>query len=60
MFIINFRGKKGSLVLSKAGWASHHVSTGEGLEWISFDLGSTPRSYTLGTLGMPGYLTLAF
>jgi hypothetical protein len=47
--------KIGTLVLSKAGWTSHHISTGEGLQPISFDIGSTPRSYTLGTLGMPGY-----
>jgi NADPH-dependent curcumin reductase CurA len=45
----------GSLLLSKAGWTSHFISsTGNDLEWIQFDLGSTPKSYLLGTLGMPG------
>jgi len=44
----------GTLVLSKAGWISHYISTGENLSPISFDIGSTPLSYTLGTLGMPG------
>lgn len=44
----------GTLVLASAGWQSHYISTGEGLEPISFDIGSTSRSYTLGTLGMPG------
>jgi NADPH-dependent curcumin reductase CurA len=45
----------GTLVLSKVGWVSHYVSTGENLSPISFDIGSTPLSYTLGTLGMPGF-----
>lgn len=44
----------GTLVLSKAGWVSHYISTGEGLTPISFDIGSTPLSHTLGALGMPG------
>lgn len=44
----------GSLLLSKAGWQSHFISKGDNLEWIRFDLGGTPKSYTLGTLGMPG------
>lgn len=44
----------GTLVLSQAGWQSHYISTGEGLTPISFDIGSTPKSYTLGTLGMTG------
>ena len=45
---------KGTLVLSKAGWQSHYISKGDGLEPIRFDLGKTPISYTLGALGMPG------
>jgi hypothetical protein len=45
----------GSLVLCKAGWTSHYISKGEDLTPISFDIGRTPISYTLGTLGMPGY-----
>lgn len=44
----------GSLVLCKAGWKSHFISDGKDLEPISFDLGDTPKSYTLGALGMPG------
>ncbi len=42
--------------MSKAGWTSHYVSNGTNipLEPIRFDLGVTPLSYTLGTLGMPG------
>jgi len=44
----------GTLVLSKAGWKSHYVSDGEDLRPIRFDLGATPKSYTLGALGMPG------
>ena len=45
----------GTIVLSKAGWRSHYISpNGIGLEPISFDLGSTPLSHCLGTLGMPG------
>jgi NADPH-dependent curcumin reductase CurA len=37
-----------------AGWRSHYISDGKDLHPISFDLGSTPLSYCLGTLGMPG------
>lgn len=44
----------GTLVLCKAGWVSHYISNGEGLSPISFDIGSTPISHTLGALGMPG------
>lgn len=44
----------GTLVLSMAGWQSHYISNGDGLDPISFDIGSTPLSYTLGVLGMPG------
>jgi len=44
----------GTLVLSKAGWQSHYISKGDDTSPISFDLGSTPISYTLGILGMPG------
>ena len=44
----------GTLVLSKAGWTNHYISTGEDLSPISFDIGSTPISHTLGALGMPG------
>lgn len=44
----------GTLVLSKAGWQSHYVSKGEETNPISFDLGATRISLTLGTLGMPG------
>lgn len=44
----------GTLVLSKAGWQSRYISKGEGTEPISFDIGSSPKSYTLSTLGMPG------
>ena len=44
----------GTLVLSKSGWQSHYISKGEDTQSISFDLGSTRISYTLGTLGMPG------
>ncbi|CAF0705338.1 unnamed protein product [Brachionus calyciflorus] len=43
-----------TLVLTKAGWQSHFISNGEGLNPIRFDLGATPISYTLGALGMPG------
>jgi NADPH-dependent curcumin reductase CurA len=45
----------GTLVLAMAGWRSHFISNGEGLSPISFDIGTTPLSYTLGILGMPGY-----
>ncbi len=51
----------GTLVLSKAGWQSHYISNGDETSPLSFDLGSTPISYTLGILGMPGataYLSL--
>lgn len=44
----------GSIVLANAGWKSHWISKGDDLNWIQFDLGSTPRSYCLGALGMPG------
>ena len=44
-----------TLVLAKPGWVTHFVSTGEDLSPISFDIGCTPLSYTLGALGMPGY-----
>lgn len=44
----------GTVVLSKAGWRSHYISNGEGLEPVSFDLGSTSLSHCLGALGMPG------
>ena len=40
--------------MSKTGWRSHFISNGTDLEPISFDLGATPKSYTLGSLGMPG------
>lgn len=48
----------GTLLLTKAGWQSHYISDGKKYELspIRFDLGGTPISYTLGTLGMPGYL----
>ena len=38
----------GTLVLAKCGWRSHFISNGSDLEPISFDLGPTPKSYTLG------------
>jgi NADPH-dependent curcumin reductase CurA len=44
----------GTLVLSNAGWKSHYLSRGDNLRPIRFELGSTPKSYTLGVLGMPG------
>jgi len=44
----------GTLVLAKCGWRSHFISNGSDLEPISFDLGPTPKSYTLGAVGMPG------
>ena len=44
----------GTLVLAKSGWRSHFISNGSDLEPISFDLGPTPQSYTLGAVGMPG------
>ena len=44
----------GTLVLSYAGWRSHFISDGTNLEPISFDIGSSPKSYTLGALGAPG------
>jgi len=45
----------GTTVLAQAGWRSHFISkNGDDLEPISFDLGDTPLSYCLGTLGMPG------
>ncbi|CAF1082572.1 unnamed protein product [Brachionus calyciflorus] len=44
----------GTIVLSMSGWRSHFISNGNDLKPISFDLGSTPLSYCLGTLGMPG------
>ena len=50
----------GTLVLCKAGWVSHYISNGEGLSPISFDIGSTSISHTLGALGMPGYLIKTF
>ena len=43
-----------TLVLSKAGWTSHYISNGQDLSPISFDIGSTSLSHTLGALGMPG------
>ena len=44
------------LVLAKAGWQSHFIATGKeySITPIRFDIGKTPISYTLGTLGMPG------
>jgi prostaglandin reductase 1 len=44
----------GSSLLAKVGWQSHFISKGENLEKIRFDIGNTPKSYTLGVLGMPG------
>ena len=43
-------------MLSRAGWTSHYVSNGQDipLEPIRFEIGRTPKSYVLGTLGMPG------
>ena len=42
--------------MAKAGWQSHYVSNGKNipLNPVEFDIGSTPLSYTLGVLGMPG------
>jgi NADPH-dependent curcumin reductase CurA len=42
------------LVLCNSGWTTHFISDGKNLESICLDLGSTPKSYTLGALGMPG------
>lgn len=44
--------------MSQAGWQSHFISKGENIEPIRFDRGSSSPSYLLGTLGMPGYLTI--
>jgi len=44
----------GTTVLAMVGWRSHFISNGDDLEPISFDLGSTSKSYLLGVLGMPG------
>jgi len=46
----------GSLVMANSGWQSHFISNGSDIPIrpISFDLGNTKPSYTLGTLGMPG------
>lgn len=50
----NGRFPKGTLLLAKAGWQSHFISKGENVAWIQFDRGSSPVSYLLGTLGLPG------
>lgn len=42
------------MVLCNSGWTTHFISDGKNLESICLDLGSTPKSYTLGALGMPG------
>ena len=46
----------GSLLLSKAGWQSHFISKGDNLERIRYDMGTTPKSFNLGILGMPGFV----
>ena len=53
--LINWNRIKGSMYLSKAGWQSHFISNGGNLQPIRFDIGSTPKSYALGAVGMPGY-----
>ncbi|RNA22612.1 prostaglandin reductase 1 [Brachionus plicatilis] len=45
---------KGTMVLSHAGWITNYKSKGDDLNFIRFDLGKTPISYTLGVLGMTG------
>lgn len=47
----------GSLVMARSGWQSHFISNGKNImiHPIQFNIGkSTPISYTLGVLGMPG------
>lgn len=50
----NEKFKEGSLVLSYNGWISHFISNGSDIKPLLFELGDTPLSYTLGTLGMTG------
>ena len=45
--------QKGDFVLGYCGWQRYMVSAGEGLRKLSADP-STPLSYALGILGMPG------
>jgi NADPH-dependent curcumin reductase CurA len=44
----------GTVVTHHGGWRSHYVSNGKDLAPITFDLGNSPTSHCIGTLGMPG------